>query len=64
MPEQKIQAQKLERNQRIVEGMITLVESELKDAEIQAAVTDSTATVLDAMRRANPLLVNDPHSLT
>jgi succinoglycan biosynthesis transport protein ExoP len=47
VPEQTIQFQKLERNRRIVEEMITLVEGQLKDAEIQAAVTDSTATVLD-----------------
>ncbi len=47
VPEQTIQFQKLERNRRIVEEMITLVEGQLKDAEIAAAVTDSTATVLD-----------------
>jgi capsular exopolysaccharide synthesis family protein len=47
VPEQTIEFQKLERNRRIVEEMITLVEGQLKDAEIQAAVTDSTATVLD-----------------
>jgi capsular exopolysaccharide synthesis family protein len=47
VPEQKLQAEKLERNRKIVESMITLVEGELKDAEIAAAVTDSTATVLD-----------------
>ncbi len=47
VPEETIQFQKLERNRRIVEEMITLVEGQLKDAEIQAAVTDSTATVLD-----------------
>jgi capsular exopolysaccharide synthesis family protein len=42
-----MQYEKLVRNRRIVEEMITLVEGQLKDAEIQAAVTDSTATVLD-----------------
>ena len=47
VPEETIQFQKLERNRRIVEEMITLIEGQLKDAEIQAAVTDSTATVLD-----------------
>jgi capsular exopolysaccharide synthesis family protein len=47
VPEETIQFQKLERNRRIVEEMITLVEGQMKDAEIQAAVTDSTATVLD-----------------
>ncbi|MGH7655759.1 MAG: polysaccharide biosynthesis tyrosine autokinase [Gemmatimonadaceae bacterium] len=47
VPEQTIEYEKLERNRRIVEEMITLVEGQLKDAEIQAAVTDSTASVLD-----------------
>jgi capsular exopolysaccharide synthesis family protein len=47
LPEQAIAYAKLERNRRIVEEMITLVEGQLKDAEIAAAVTDSTATVLD-----------------
>jgi capsular exopolysaccharide synthesis family protein len=47
VPEQTIEFEKLERNRRIVEEMITLVEGQLKDAEIQAAVTDSTASVLD-----------------
>ncbi|HXD22389.1 MAG TPA: polysaccharide biosynthesis tyrosine autokinase [Gemmatimonadaceae bacterium] len=47
IPEQTIEYEKLERNRRIVEEMITLVEGQLKDAEIAAAVTDSTASVLD-----------------
>src|ERR1019366_4588851 len=47
VPEQTIEFQKLERNRRIVEEMITLVEGQLKDSEILAAVTDSSATVLD-----------------
>ena len=47
VPEQTIEYEKLERQRRIVEEMITLVEGQLKDAEIQAAVTDSTASVLD-----------------
>jgi capsular exopolysaccharide synthesis family protein len=47
VPQQTIEYQKLDRNRRIVEEMITLVEGQLKDAEIQAAVTDSTASVLD-----------------
>ncbi len=54
VPEQKLQYQKLERNTRIVEEMITLVESQLKDAEISAAVTDSTASVLDEAVTPNP----------
>jgi len=47
VPAQTIEYQKLDRNRRVVEEMITLVEGQLKDAEITAAVTDSTATVLD-----------------
>ena len=47
VPEHAMQYEKLVRNRHIVEEMITLVEGQLKDAEIQAAVTDSTATVLD-----------------
>jgi polysaccharide biosynthesis transport protein len=54
VPEQKIEYQKLERNQRIVEEMITLVEGQLKDAEIQAAVSDSTASVLDEAVSPSP----------
>jgi capsular exopolysaccharide synthesis family protein len=54
VPEQKIQYSKLERNRHIVEEMITLVEGQLKDAEIQAAVTDSTATVLDEAVTPSP----------
>jgi capsular exopolysaccharide synthesis family protein len=54
VPEQTIEFQKLERNRRIVEEMITLIEGQLKDAEIQAAVTDSTATVLDEAVSPSP----------
>ena len=54
VPEQTIEFQKLERNRRIVEEMITLVEGQLKDAEIQAAVTDSTASVLDEAVAPSP----------
>jgi capsular exopolysaccharide synthesis family protein len=54
VPEETIQFEKLERNRRIVEEMITLVEGQLKDAEIQAAVTDSTATVLDEAVTPSP----------
>lgn len=47
VPGQMIEVQRLERNRRVVEEMITQVEGQLRDAEIQAAVTDSTASVLD-----------------
>ncbi|HVZ49392.1 MAG TPA: polysaccharide biosynthesis tyrosine autokinase [Gemmatimonadaceae bacterium] len=47
VPEQALELGKLERNRRIIEEMITLVQSQLKEAEITAAVSDSTASVLD-----------------
>jgi tyrosine-protein kinase Etk/Wzc len=53
VPTQLIEYQKLERNRRIVEEMITLVQSRLKEAEILAAVQDSSATVLDEAVQPN-----------
>ncbi len=53
VPEQLIEYQKLERDRHIVEEMITLVQSRLKEAEILAAVQDSTATVLDEAVQPN-----------
>lgn len=47
VPEQALELGKLERNRRIIEEMMTLVQSQLKEAEISAAVSDSTASVLD-----------------
>lgn len=47
VPEQMMSYAKLERNRHIVEEMITLVEGRLKEAQIQEAVQDSTASVLD-----------------
>ncbi|MBI3568281.1 MAG: polysaccharide biosynthesis tyrosine autokinase [Gemmatimonadetes bacterium] len=47
VPEQLIEYSKLERNRHIVEEMITLVQGRLKEAQIQEAVQDSTASVLD-----------------
>lgn len=47
VPEQALEMGKLERNRRIIEEMITLVQSQLKEAEISAAVGDSTASMLD-----------------
>ena len=47
VPEQLMEYAKLERNRHIVEEMITLVEGRLKEAQIQEAVQDSTASVLD-----------------
>lgn len=47
LPEQALEISKLERNRRIIEEMITIVQSQLKEAEISAAVSDSTASVLD-----------------
>ena len=47
VPEQLIEYSKLERIRTIDEAMITLVQGRLKESEIQAAVQDSTASVLD-----------------
>ena len=47
VPEQSLRLGQLERSRRIVEGMMTIVQSRLKEAEISAAVSDSTASVLD-----------------
>ncbi len=47
VPEQSLALGKLERNRRILEEMIMLVQGQLKEAEIAAAVGDSTASVLD-----------------
>ncbi len=54
VPQQAIEFSRLERDRRVVEEMITLVQSELKRAEIQAAVQDSTASVLDEAVDAAP----------
>ena len=53
VPTQLIEYQKLERNRKIVEEMITLVQSRLKESEILAAVQDSSATVLDEAVQPN-----------
>lgn len=53
VPTQLIEYQKLERNRRVVEEMITLVQSRLKESEIIAAVQDSSATVLDEAVQPN-----------
>ena len=54
VPLQAIEFSKLERNRKILDEMITLVQSRLKESEIQAAVADSTASVLDEAVAANP----------
>ena len=54
VPLQSIEYSKLERNRKILDEMITLVQSRLKESEIQAAVADSTASVLDEAVAANP----------
>lgn len=47
VPELALAFGKLERNRRILDEMMTIVQSQLKEAEIASAVTDSTASVLD-----------------
>jgi capsular exopolysaccharide synthesis family protein len=47
IPAQSLEYGKLERERQVVEQMMSLVQSRLKEAEIAAAVQDSTARVLD-----------------
>lgn len=47
VPEQALRYSKLQRNRKIIEEQMTLVQARLKEAEIAAAVTDSTASLLD-----------------
>jgi capsular exopolysaccharide synthesis family protein len=47
VPEQALEVNRLERNRRIVEELMTLVQTQLKEAQIAASVGDSTASVLD-----------------
>lgn len=47
IPEQQLTFQRLERNRRVLEDLSMMVQSRLKEAEITAAVQDSTAQVLD-----------------
>lgn len=47
IPEQALEYSKLERNRRISDELMTIVQSQLKEAEIAAAVSDSTVSVLD-----------------
>ena len=54
VPQQALEFSKLERDRHISEELITLVQQDLKHAEIQAAVQDSTASVLDEAVEAAP----------
>jgi succinoglycan biosynthesis transport protein ExoP len=47
IPEQQLEVNRLERNRRIIEELMTLVQTQLKEAQIAASVSDSTASVLD-----------------
>ena len=47
IPSQALALSKLQRNRKIIEEQMTLVQARLKEAEIASAVTDSTASVLD-----------------
>ena len=47
IPEQQLTFDRLERNRRVLEDLSMMVQSRLKEAEITAAVQDSTAQVLD-----------------
>ncbi|MFI5310736.1 MAG: polysaccharide biosynthesis tyrosine autokinase [Gemmatimonadales bacterium] len=54
VPQQALEYSKLERDRHVVEELINLVQGDLKRAEIQAAVQDSTASVLDESVEAAP----------
>jgi capsular exopolysaccharide synthesis family protein len=47
IPEQQLTFERLERNRRVLEDLSMMVQTRLKEAEITAAVQDSTAQVLD-----------------
>lgn len=47
IPEQQLTFERLERSRRVLEDLSMMVQSRLKEAEITAAVQDSSATVLD-----------------
>ena len=47
IPEQQLTFERLERSRRVLEDLSMMVQSRLKEAEIAAAVQDSTAQVLD-----------------
>lgn len=62
IPEQQLTFQRLERNRRVLEDLSMMVQSRLKEAEITAAVQDSTAQVLDEAAGA-PMRISQSKSL-
>ncbi len=62
IPEQQLTFQRLERNRRVLEDLSMMVQSRLKEAEISAAVQDSTAQVLDEAAGA-PMMISQSKSL-
>lgn len=63
IPEQQLAFDRLERNRRVLEDLSMMVQSRLKEAEITAAVQDSTAQVLDEAAGA-PARIGSSRSLT
>jgi capsular exopolysaccharide synthesis family protein len=63
IPEQQLAFDRLERNRRVLEDLSMMVQSRLKEAEITAAVQDSTAQVLDEAAGA-PARIGSSSTLT
>lgn len=62
IPEQQLTFDRLERNRRVLEDLSMMVQSRLKEAEITAAVQDSTAQVIDEAAGA-PARINQSKSV-
>ncbi|MDH5233321.1 MAG: polysaccharide biosynthesis tyrosine autokinase [Gemmatimonadota bacterium] len=62
IPEQQLTFDRLERNRRVLEDLSMMVQSRLKEAEITAAVQDSTAQVLDEAAGA-PMNISQSKSI-
>lgn len=62
IPEQQLTFQRLERNRRVLEDLSMMVQSRLKEAEITAAVQDSTAQVLDEAAGA-PMVISQSKTI-
>lgn len=62
IPEQQLTFERLERSRRVLEDLSMMVQSRLTEAEIAAAVQDSTAQVLDEAAGA-PMTISQSKSL-
>lgn len=62
IPEQQLTFERLERGRRVLEDLSMMVQSRLKEAEITAAVQDSSAQVLDEAAGA-PAMISQSKSI-